>query len=76
MLSPIFWKTRKRKELTKDRGSRENRRDRERSFFFSLALVKVEELKDVSVPWLNVDGECSRTLIATPVKHIISFVHR
>jgi hypothetical protein len=37
------------------------------SFFLSVVLPKVKELKDVSVPRLNVDSEGARTLIATLV---------
>ena len=30
-------------------------------------LAEVEELKNIGVPWLNVDGKCARTLITTLV---------
>src|SRR6266508_1783324 len=35
------------------------------NFFFSVILSEIEKLEDVSMPRLEVDGECSWTLVAS-----------
>jgi hypothetical protein len=37
------------------------------NFFLTVILAEVEELEDICVPWLKVNGERARALVATLV---------
>jgi hypothetical protein len=67
MLGPIFWRLANVKNLQKIGDPERIKEIASASFFLSVVLSEVEELKDIGVPWLNVDGDRARTLIATLV---------
>ena len=71
MLRLICWKFANSKSLQKIRDLESVEEIASMSFFFPVVLTEVEELNDVGVPWLNVDGKRARTFIATLI-HITS----
>ena len=66
-LISIIYASRKGKDVQKIRNPESIEEIASANFFLAVVLAEVKELKDIRVPWLEVDSEGTRTLVASLV---------